>query len=67
MKSWSANEMHYGGEYAGDNMMIRGASTGSSYEFISYSRTPEGIFLSVFFIGSLCCCIKYSCKLLSTY
>lgn len=40
LKAWS-DPMHRAGEYAGDNMMIRGASTDAFYEFISYSRTPE--------------------------
>ena len=32
--------MHRCGEYAGDNMMIRGTSTDAFFEFITYSRTP---------------------------
>lgn len=40
LKAWS-DPMHRAGEYAGDNMMIRGSSTDSFYEFISYSRTPN--------------------------
>ncbi|TDQ76715.1 SusD-like starch-binding protein associating with outer membrane [Sphingobacterium yanglingense] len=40
LKAWS-DPMHRAGEYAGDNMMIRGASTDDFYEFISFSRTPE--------------------------
>ncbi len=40
MKDWS-DVMHRCGEYAGDNIMIRGTSTDSFYEFISYSRTPN--------------------------
>ena len=32
--------MHRCGEYAGDNIMIRGSSTDAFYEFISFSRTP---------------------------
>lgn len=40
MKTWS-DVMHRCGEYAGDNMMIRGASTNPFYEFISYSRTTN--------------------------
>lgn len=39
LKTWS-DPMHRCGEYAGDNMMIRGGSTDAFYEFISYSRTP---------------------------
>ena len=40
LKTWS-DPMHRLGEYAGDNMMIRGSSTDAFYEFISYSRTPD--------------------------
>lgn len=40
LKAWS-DPMHRAGEYAGDNMMIRGSSTDAFYEFISYSRTPN--------------------------
>lgn len=40
LKSWS-DPMHRAGEYAGDNMMIRGSSTDAFYEFISYARTPN--------------------------
>lgn len=39
LKTWS-DPMHRCGEYAGDNMMIRGSSTDAFYEFISYSRSP---------------------------
>lgn len=47
MKSW-ADVMHRCGEYAGDNIMIRGSSTDSFYEFISYSRTPNNGRLNTF-------------------
>lgn len=47
LKTWS-DPMHRCGEYAGDNMMIRGASTDSFYEFISYSRTPNNGRLQTF-------------------
>lgn len=40
LKTWS-DPMHRAGEYAGDNMMIRGSSTDAFYEFISYARTPN--------------------------
>ena len=40
LKTWS-DPMHRCGEYAGDNMMIRGSSTDAFFEFISYSRTPN--------------------------
>jgi tetratricopeptide (TPR) repeat protein len=40
--------MHRCGEYAGDNMMIRGSSTDAFYEFISYSRTPNNYRLQNF-------------------
>ena len=36
LKTWS-DPMHRCGEYAGDNMMIRGTSTDAFYEFISYA------------------------------
>lgn len=39
LKTWS-DPMHRCGEYAGDNIMIRGGSTDAFFEFISYSRTP---------------------------
>lgn len=47
LKSWS-DVMHRCGEYAGDNMMIRGTSTDAFYEFISYSRTPNNYRLQNF-------------------
>ena len=47
LKAWS-DPMHRMGEYAGDNMMIRGASTDAFYEFISYSRTPNNYRLTQF-------------------
>lgn len=40
LKTWS-DPMHRCGEYAGDNMMIRGSSTDPFYEFISFARTPN--------------------------
>ena len=40
LTKWS-DPMHRCGEYAGDNMMIRGSSTDAFFEFISYSRTPN--------------------------
>lgn len=40
LKTWS-DPMHRLGEYAGDNMMIRGSSSDAFYEFISYSRTAN--------------------------
>lgn len=46
-KTWS-DPMHRLGEYAGDNMMIRGASTDAFYEFITYSRTPDNYRLQNF-------------------
>lgn len=51
MKSWS-DPMHRAGEYAGDNMMIRGSSTDAFYEFISYARTPNNGRLSQFWDAS---------------
>lgn len=47
LKAWS-DPMHRLGEYAGDNMMIRGSSTDAFYEFISYSRTPNNYRLQAF-------------------
>lgn len=47
LKTWS-DPMHRCGEYAGDNMMIRGSSTDAFYEFISYSRTPNNYRLQSF-------------------
>lgn len=47
LKTWS-DPMHRCGEYAGDNMMIRGSSTDAFYEFISYSRTPNNYRLQNF-------------------
>lgn len=47
LKIWS-DPMHRCGEYAGDNMMIRGSSTDAFYEFISYSRTPNNYRLQNF-------------------
>lgn len=47
LKTWS-DPMHRLGEYAGDNMMIRGTSTDAFYEFITYSRTPDNYRLQSF-------------------
>lgn len=47
LKTWS-DPMHRCGEYAGDNMMIRGSSTDAFYEFITYSRTPVNYRLQSF-------------------
>lgn len=47
LKAWS-DPMHRLGEYAGDNIMIRGSSTDAFYEFISYARTPNNGRLSTF-------------------
>jgi tetratricopeptide (TPR) repeat protein len=47
LKTWS-DPMHRCGEYAGDNMMIRGSSTDAFYEFISFSRTPANYRLQNF-------------------
>lgn len=47
LKTWS-DPMHRCGEYAGDNMMIRGSSTDAFYEFISFSRTPNNYRLQNF-------------------
>lgn len=47
LKVWS-DPMHRLGEYAGDNIMIRGSSTDAFYEFITYSRTPNNYRLQNF-------------------
>ena len=47
LKAWS-DPMHRLGEYAGDNIMIRGASTDPFFEFISFARTPNNGRLSTF-------------------
>lgn len=47
LKTWS-DPMHRLGEYAGDNMMIRGSSTDAFFQFISYSRTPNNYRLQNF-------------------
>ncbi|PST83908.1 RagB/SusD family nutrient uptake outer membrane protein [Pedobacter yulinensis] len=47
LKAWS-DPMHRLGEYAGDNIMIRGSSTDAFYEFISFARTPNNGRLSTF-------------------
>ncbi|MDY5434099.1 RagB/SusD family nutrient uptake outer membrane protein [Bacteroides pyogenes] len=47
LKTWS-DPMHRCGEYAGDNMMIRGSSTDAFYEFISFSRTAKNYRLQNF-------------------
>ncbi|OAV68953.1 SusD family protein [Bacteroidales bacterium Barb4] len=51
MKDWS-DVMHRCGEYAGDNIVIRGSSTDAFYEFISYSRTPNNYRLQSFWDNS---------------
>ena len=51
LKTWS-DAMHRCGEYAGDNMMIRGSSTDAFYEFISFQRTPNNYRLQSFWDGS---------------
>lgn len=47
LKTWS-DPMHRCGEYAGDNMVIRGNSTDAFFEFISFSRTPNNYRLQNF-------------------
>ena len=47
LKSWS-DPMHRCGEYAGDNIVIRGSSTDAFFEFITYSRTPNNYRLQNF-------------------
>ncbi len=47
LKTWS-DPMHRCGEYAGDNMMIRGTSTDAFFQFISFKRTPDNYRLQNF-------------------
>lgn len=47
LKAWS-DPMHRLGEYAGDNMMIRGTSTDDFYSFISFARNAENYRLQTF-------------------
>src|SRR5690606_20908211 len=47
LKAWT-DPMHRCGEYAGDNIMIRGSSTDAFYEFISFARTPNNYRLAQF-------------------
>lgn len=51
MKDWS-DVMHRCGEYAGDNIMIRGTSSDSFYQFITYQRTPNNGRLQTFWDNS---------------
>lgn len=51
LKTWS-DVMHRCGEYAGDNIMIRGASTDAFFEFISFNRTPQNYRLQAFWDNS---------------
>jgi len=51
LKTWS-DPMHRCGEYAGDNIMIRGASTDAFFEFITFNRTPKNYRLNAFWNSS---------------
>ena len=51
LKAWS-DPMHRCGEYAGDNIMIRGASTDAFFEFITFNRTPNNYRLQSFWDNS---------------
>lgn len=51
MKGWS-DGMHRLGEYAGDNITMRGATSDSFWEFISYQRSPDNGRLSSFWNDS---------------
>ncbi|MDN3674037.1 RagB/SusD family nutrient uptake outer membrane protein [Flavobacterium branchiarum] len=51
LKNWS-DVMHRVGEYPGDNIMIRGASTDPFFTFISYQHTPINDRLSTFWNNS---------------
>lgn len=47
LKAWS-DPMHRLGEYAGDNITIRGTSTDAFYQFITYARTANNYRLKDF-------------------
>lgn len=51
LRDWS-DVMHRVGEYAGDNIMIRGTSTDAFYSFISYQHTPNNGRLNTFWNNS---------------
>ncbi|MGL5016349.1 MAG: RagB/SusD family nutrient uptake outer membrane protein [Bacteroidales bacterium] len=51
LRDWS-DVMHRVGEYAGDNIMIRGTSTDAFYSFISYRHTPDNYRLNTFWNNS---------------
>ncbi|GBU08383.1 membrane protein [Bacteroidales bacterium] len=51
LKDWS-DVMHRVGEYAGDNIMIRGSSTDAFYTFISYQHVPDNYRLGTFWNNS---------------
>ena len=51
LKGWS-DVMHRCGEYAGDNITMRGSSTDAFYEFVSFQRTPENYRLQTFWDNS---------------
>ena len=51
LRDWS-DVMHRVGEYAGDNIMIRGTSTDAFYSFISYNHTPNNYRLNTFWNNS---------------
>lgn len=51
LRDWS-DVMHRVGEYAGDNIMIRGTSTDDFYSFISYNHTPNNYRLNTFWNNS---------------
>jgi len=51
MKAW-ADEMHRVGEYPGDHMMIRGNSTDSFYDFLSYNHRTANGRLNTFWVNS---------------
>lgn len=51
LRDWS-DVMHRVGEYAGDNIMIRGTSTDAFYSFISYKHIPDNYRLNTFWNNS---------------
>lgn len=51
LKDWS-DVMHRCGEYAGDNITMRGSSTDAFYEFVSFRRSPNNYRLQTFWDNS---------------
>ncbi|MCC8096733.1 MAG: RagB/SusD family nutrient uptake outer membrane protein [Tannerellaceae bacterium] len=51
LKSWS-NNMHFVGEFGGDNVMKQATSTDPWFEFISYDHTPTNARMTSFWTDS---------------